>query len=308
MRTIHKAAFIGMGALGILYGDLIARRFGLGSVTFLADAGRIARYRANPPSMNGEPCDFCFCEPQKFEGKADLLVFAVKATALAEAIAEVKHLVGPETIILSVLNGISSEEIIEHEIGAGTIVHCVAQGMAARRTGTSVICKKQGVICVGVPKEHPERREALCALETFFDACGIHYQHEEDIIRRIWCKWMFNIGVNQVVAVAEGDFSSIQKPGDVRDRYIAAMQEVVQLAQRLGVDVTQKDLEEYVKLGDTLDPEGMPSLRQDTLAHRPTEVELFSGTLIKKAHAAGLSVPVNEALYREIKEMEASWK
>ena len=116
---------------------------------------------------------------------------------------------------------------------------------------------------------------------------------------------MFNIGINQVVAVVEGNFASIQHPGPARERYIAAMQEVVDLAARLNVDVTNRDLEEYVRLGDTLDPEGMPSLRQDTAAHRPTEVEFFSGTLIEKARKVGLAVPVNESLYREIKAIEA---
>ena len=180
--------------------------------------------------------------------------------------------------------------------------------MAARRTGTAVICKNQGTLCVGVPKSHPERAEALAALEAFLADCGINYQHEDDIERRIWCKWMFNIGINQVVAVVEGTFASIQHPGPARERYIAAMQEVVDLAARLNVDVTNRDLEEYVRLGDTLDPEGMPSLRQDTAAHRPTEVEFFSGTLIEKARKVGLAVPVNESLYREIKAIEASWR
>ena len=120
MRTIKKAAFIGMGALGILYGAMIYRKFGSEAITFLADAERIKRYRAQPSKFNGEVCGFTFCEPSKFEGYADFLVFGVKATALQEAIEAVKPIVGPETIILSLLNGISSEEIIEREMcGAG---------------------------------------------------------------------------------------------------------------------------------------------------------------------------------------------
>lgn len=118
---------------------------------------------------------------------------------------------------------------------------------------------------------------------------------------------MFNIGVNQTIAVAKGTFADIQKPGPVRDRYIAAMREVVAVAEKVGVDVTERDLEEYIRIGDGLDPEGMPSLRQDTKAHRLTEVDFFSGALIEKARAVGVPVPVNEALNREIKAIEASW-
>ena len=308
MRTIKKAAIIGMGALGILYGDLIAQRFGRQAVTILADGERLARYRANPPTMNGRPCEFTFCEPEKFEGKADLLIFGVKATALKDAIASVKSLVGPETIILSLLNGISSEEIIEREIGCGTVVHCVAQGMAARRTGTAVICKNQGTLCVGVPKSHPERAEALAALEAFLPTAASTTSTKTTSSGASGASGCSTSASIRVVAVVEGTFASIQHPGPARERYIAAMQEVVDLAARLNVDVTNRDLEEYVRLGDTLDPEGMPSLRQDTAAHRPTEVEFFSGTLIEKARKVGLAVPVNESLYREIKAIEASWR
>ena len=84
----------------------------------------------------------------------------------------------------------------------------------------------------------------------------------------------------------------------------AAMREVISLAQKEGIQVTEKDLEVYVDLTDTLSPEGMPSMRQDGLAGRPTEVELFSGTVLRMAEKWGLDTPVNRELYRQVKAME----
>ena len=71
--------------------------------------------------------------------------------------------------------------------------------------------------------------------------------------------------------------------------------------------VTQKDLREYVAVLDSLNPEAMPSMRQDGLARRPSEVEFFAGTVIRRAEVAGLDVPVNRELYRRIKGMESGY-
>lgn len=308
MQNIDSVAIIGMGALGILYGHTIAESLGKGSVTIIVDKERKARYTANPPTFNGKPCPFVFCEPQEYPNKAQLLIFGVKGTALKQAIEEVRNLVGPDTIIVSLLNGITSETILEAAFPKAKVLYSVAQGMAATRVGTAVTCKNPGYLFLGLPQRRADREPQLNAVEIFFDRTGVSYRHEEDIERRIWCKWMFNIGVNQTLAVAEGTFADIQKPGEVRDRYIAAMREVVAVAEKLGIDVTERDVDEYIRIGDGLDPEGMPSLRQDTLAHRCTEVDFFSGALIEKAHEVGVPVPVNEALNREIKAIEASWQ
>jgi hypothetical protein len=84
----------------------------------------------------------------------------------------------------------------------------------------------------------------------------------------------------------------------------AAMREAMLVARRERVPVSDDDLDFYVRLVDGLDPDGMPSMRQDSLAGRPTEVEFFAGTVVRKADALGLDVPVNRRLYRQIREME----
>lgn len=63
----------------------------------------------------------------------------------------------------------------------------------------------------------------------------------------------------------------------------------------------------YINLIKTLSPEGVPSMRQDGIARRYSEVEMFSGTVRRLAEKHGLKVPVNDMLYKKIKEMEASY-
>ena len=140
-----------------------------------------------------------------------------------------------------------------------------------------------------------------------FDRIDMPYAVESDIIRRMWCKLMLNVGVNQSVMIYEGTYATVQKPGEARGLMQAAMKEVIQVALKEDVLITQADFDEYVQLVDTLSPEGMPSMRQDGLAHRKSEVELFSGTVIALAEKHGIDVPVNRRIYKTILEMEGAY-
>lgn len=305
-----RIAVIGMGALGILYADLLSRALPRHTITIVADAERIERYRKSLVTANGHACTFDFATPQSFGAPADLIVFGVKATALDAAIELARPIVDEKTVLVSLLNGISSEEIIEEKLGKGVMLYCVAQGMDALRVGTTLTYQNKGVLCIGLPPKTQDcarAQEALQRTEALFEMCEIPYVHEDDILRRQWCKWMMNVGINQVVMVHKGTFKDVQKAGAVRDEFIAAMREVVAVAQKAGVHVTEDDLKEYLQLADSLNPDGMPSMRQDGLAKRPSEVELFSGAMIRKADALGVDIPVNRALYAKVKEIEKSY-
>lgn len=301
---IESIAIIGMGALGLLFGDMLDRDPGL-SVGFIVDAGRMARYRDEPIAINGAPKRFDLLPAGGAKAPADLVIFAVKATALDGAMEDAAACVGPDTILLSLLNGITSEQALEARFGRDNVVYCTAQGMDAVREGRTLRYSKCGELCIGLPDDRP--REGLYALDALFERCGVPHRVEADILHRMWSKLMLNVGVNQVVMVREGNYGTVQVPGPARESMIAAMREVMALSRLEGVPVTEADLEYYVGLIDTLAPEGMPSMRQDGLAHRKSEVELFSGTVCRLAERHGLDVPVNRELYGTVRAMESKY-
>ena len=304
MKRIENIAIIGMGALGLLYGDLLERDKTL-SVGFIVDDARMARYRGEAISVNGVEKRFRFLPAGAENTPADLVIFAVKATALEGALEDAAGYVGPDTVLLSLLNGISSEERLEARFGREKVVYCTAQGMDATRRERTLVYSKPGQLCVGLPDDRP--RDGLGALAALFERAGVPHTVEADIRHRLWSKFMLNVGVNQVVMVREGNYGTVQVPGEARAQMIAAMREVIQLSALEGVPVTEADLEYYVNLIDTLSPEGMPSMRQDGLARRKSEVELFSGTVLRLAAKHGLDVPVNRRLYDAILAMEAAY-
>ena len=301
---MDRIAVIGMGALGILYGSMLTKAYGNEKVGFIMDGARWARYEAEPVTANGCPCGFGRARADR---KADMVLFAVKATGLERAMEDAAPFIGADTVLLSVLNGITSEKLLEERFGARNVVYCVAQGMDAVKSGSKLTYTKRGQLVIGIPKDAPEKQPALEKARAVLDGAQVPYTVDDDIRHRLWSKFMLNVGVNQVVMAEEGTYGTIQRPGAARDRMCAAMREVIAVADAEGIGVTEADLKFYVDLVDTLSPDGMPSMRQDGLAKRPSEVELFSGTVLAYGRKHGIDTPVNRALYEQVKKMEAAY-
>ena len=112
---------------------------------------------------------------------------AVKASGLPSATETVKAIAGEDTVIISVLNGISSEEYIESHIDKGTVIPCIAQKMDALNQNGAVISGCFGELCIGISKKESHKQKALEKLVRIFDDLEMPYVLEDDIQRRMWC-------------------------------------------------------------------------------------------------------------------------
>ena len=304
MKEIQSTAIIGMGALGLLYGNQIVSRLGSSGLRFIADRKRIQKYHSMEFTVNGEHRTFPM-EDCETAAPADFVIVAVKYNALPEALNTMKNCVGPDTTIISVMNGISSEQMIGERYGREKVLYSIAQGMDAMKFGSSLTYTQAGELRVGALS--PEQNNRLEAMTAFFDRAGISYTVEDDILHRLWGKFMLNVGVNQTWMAYETTYSGTLVPGEAHDTMIGAMREVIRLAHAEHVNLTEQDLDSYIDLLKTLSPDGMPSMRQDSLSHRPSEVEMFSGTVREMAKKHGLATPVNDRLYKRIREMESQY-
>jgi 2-dehydropantoate 2-reductase len=303
---LDHITIVGLGAMGILFGDLAVKNLGPDHVRFLAGGDRLERYKKDGARCNGETCDFRFSDGS--DGPSGLLIFAVKSPDLEAAMELAAPTVDENTVILSLLNGVTSEEILERRFGGEKVLYTVTQGMDAVRVGNELTYHSPGRMFAGVPQEdYFDRGEKLDAVLALLRRAGLPFQREEDILHRMWCKFMLNVGVNQVCMAFETDYGGVQQPGELRDLMIAAMDETRKVGACQGVLVTQKDRTEYLAVMDGLHPRGIPSMRQDGLAHRRTEVDLFAGAVLEMARRYGMNAPVNGMLYNRIKEMETSW-
>lgn len=301
--TIQNVAIIGLGAMGIMYGHHLSKHMKSDNLIIIADDTRIQRYQKDPLYLNGERCHFHYVSPDHAIGPVDLILFTVKFHHLPQAIQAVQSFVGPETILVSALNGIVSETMIGEHFGMEHVVYAVAQGMDPLRVDHRVTYKHMGTLVIGDPKRGPDAPN-IKRLAAFFDQVAFPYAIDPNIQKRMWGKFMLNVGVNQTVAVYRGNFGLVQQDGEARAMMIAAMREVLLLAPKEGIDLSEDDLTYWLAILDTLNPAGKPSLAQDIEAGRPTEVDMFSGTVIALGKKHGVPTPVNEELYRRIKDLE----
>ena len=304
MKEIKTVSIVGMGALGLLYADII-QTADSGTVQFVMDNDRYEKYKNQAFTINGKEKAFRIISFDAVTAPSDLVIVAVKTTGLESCIPAVKKITGENTIVISVLNGISSEEILGQTIGMDKIIHCVAQGMDAMKFGNALNYTKKGELHIGLAEN--EKQENLEALKVFFDKVNNPYVVEEDIVRRMWCKFMLNVGVNQTCMAYSATYSMVLNQPELLKVYTGAMREVIAIAKAEKINITEEDLNFYVDITRTLDPNGTPSMGQDRIQKRKSEVDSFAGTVIKIAEKHGIPVPVNQALYERVKEIEKQY-
>lgn len=305
LRNIY---IIGMGALGVLFGQQIKKHLPSGgSLKFIADEERLSRYRSLPTSCNGELCNFEFADSRTTGETADLILFATKTTGLSAAMESVKNYVGEQTLLLSVLNGISSEKDLAERFGDENVIKCIARGMDAVKLGDDLRYHNMGVLVFGAGEYEPQKQEKVAALHAFFTETQVPHILSDDIDHTIWNKFMMNVGLNQSMMVYETNYGGMQQEGEARSMMLAAMQEVVELSRYENIPLTEDDIRSALAPLDTLSPDGLTSMRQDALSHRPTEVESFAGTVLKLAEKHSLDTPANRFLYDKIRSMEAAY-
>jgi len=302
--SIEKVAIIGAGALGAAYGSILYE-MDPRCVSFVAAGTRYENLKRDGVVVNGKRYAIAVVRPEDAE-PADLLLVAVKHHHLDQAIGEMRKAVGPETTILSVMNGIDSEERIGAVYGMDKVVYGLTLGIdALREGGNRVTYTTQGRIFFGEAK-NPTMTERVRRIHDLFDRAGIAHVIPPDMIRSLWFKFMVNVGANQASAVLRANYGALRSSPEAKNLMESAMREVIALAAALKVDLSDKDIGEWYKVLEGLNPEGKTSMFQDVEAGRKTEVEMLAGTVSALGKRQGVATPVNQKLFDELKRIEAS--
>ena len=303
MRQIKTVGLIGLGAVGALYAE---RLLATGAeLRVIVDEARRERYSREGIFVNGVRIDFPYVTPNE-ASPVDLLLIVTKEGGLLSAMETASGFVGEDTLIISLLNGVISEEIVARRFGAKHVLYSVAQGMDAVKAGNCLTYVHPGRIVLG-EREEGEISGRVQAVADFLNAHGVVCTPVGDMVRRQWGKLMLNVGLNQACMVFECDYGGVQQPGEPRNVMLGAMREAQKMAALEGYAISETEFDEWVALLDSFSPAGKPSMRQDGEAHRKSEVELFAGTMVRLGKKHGVSLPVNEWLYDRVKAMEAAY-
>jgi 2-dehydropantoate 2-reductase len=307
MQTINSVLIAGAGAIGLLVAETIYKAEPE-SVSILANGERLERYRKNGLWVNGQKLDFHLTGG----GEAGLIIVASKFHHLDQIIEDIAPCVGKDTIILSLLNGISSEEIIGRRFGRERLPLAMIIGTDAAHKGESTTYTRKGVIHFGDGEGRNGEREDKIA--EFFTRTGVVFKLDPDMKRALWYKFMMNVGVNQTTAILRLPYGALQTRGGVAEipeaRRLAelGMREVLAIANAGGIDLNDSDIEKSYETVNLLDPSGYTSMCQDVLAKQKTELEMFSLAVMELGKKHGIPTPVNELFYLQLRVIEKSYK
>jgi 2-dehydropantoate 2-reductase len=301
--SIETISIIGAGALGAVYAAMLYE-MDPGCVAFVAGGERAQRLRREGVVVNGKSYHISVLDPEERSEPADLVIVAVKYQHLDEAIRDMKNRVGAQTLILSVMNGIESEERIGAVYGMDKVLYCVSVGIDALRDANRVIYTTQGKLFIG-EADNSALTQRVRRIQALFDRAGIVYETPPDMIRILWWKFMINVGINQASAVLRAPYAVFQTAGEARELMGAAMREVVRLAGKAGVDLSEADISSFDPYLFRLNPQGKTSMLQDVEAGRKTEVEMFAGQVIELGRRYDIPTPVNQSLFAQIRKIES---
>jgi len=281
------------------------------SVSILADPVRARRYDAEGFSLNGERVFFPILPagmpPQPGENP-DLIIVAVKRHHLEEAIADMSPYVGPSTLILSLLNGITSEDDIAAAFGREKIPYAMILGIDAVREGSATTFSSSGKIHFGEARNPAGAwSEKVSCIAELFDRCGMAYAVPEDMVRSLWYKFMINVGINQSSAVLRAPYGLFQRLPEAQSVMESAMREVVALSRVLGTGLDEGDIRSWGATLAALSPDAKTSMLQDVEARRKTEVEAFAGTVLALGEKSGVPTPVNRLLFDMLRAIEQGY-
>jgi 2-dehydropantoate 2-reductase len=240
--------------------------------------------------------------PEEARTQPDWLIVFTKAMHTQGALAAARHLIGPQTRLLSLQNGLGNAEKLMAFADASRIaigMTTVPADLVAPGEVHSHGESKTRLVMVDGGKD-----AALAALAAALDGAGLPCAVDPDAVVAIWEKVAFNAALNSLCAVTQRTVGGLGAAAEGRELAHAVAGEVLAVAQVEGLAVSPERT--HATIDHALDHHGghKPSMLQDLLAKRPTEIETLNGAVVRAAEAHGIEVPRATMLYALVKMAE----
>jgi 2-dehydropantoate 2-reductase len=292
-----RVLIYGTGAVGGYFGARFAR--GGDDVTFVARGATLAALRERGLVVELPDDRWQIAPASAVDSPAaapcpDLVLVCVKSYDTPAAADALRGVVGPETICLSLQNGIENEDILAHRLGVPPLMVAFTRiGVAMPEPGR-VVYSGRGEIVFGEPDgTRSPRAERLAAALA---KAGIPHQLRSDVLVGAWEKLAWNAGFNAVTTLTGTTVAQVLAHPGIRELVIAAMEEVDAVATAAGVPVRRRRT--AVVLADSVSglPDFETSMLQDFRRGRRLEHDGITGAVVRAAGRGGVPVPVNRTL------------
>ena len=304
-----RITVIGVGGVGGYFGARLAQ--GGCDVGFVARGVQLAALREHGLRVEGDLGQIYLPQIRVSEnpetlGRADVVLICVKLWDTESAARAVQSIVGPETAVISLQNGVGKEALLSNTLGAQCVVGGICY-VAAKILRPGVILqtgKMQRLIfgeCDGAASARTQKFLDLCL------RCGIDAEISPNIQRAIWEKFVFITGTSATTATMRATIGPIRSNPRTRSLLLEIMREVVAVGRAHGVSLDEDFAETRLAFCDRLSPDMTSSMHTDLEHGRPLEVEWLSGSVVELGEKVGVPTPLNRAV-RDILELRARGK
>ncbi|KYH25159.1 2-dehydropantoate 2-reductase [Halalkalicoccus paucihalophilus] len=229
-------------------------------------------------------------------GPVDCVLFTVKAYDTREAAADLDPLLGPETAVVSFQNGVDNERLIAEAVGESHVVGGIAYVFSTIES-PGVVAHTGGPARFVYGELDGSRSARIEALDNALSECaGVEAILADDVRVGLWRKFAFICAQSGMTAATRKPIGAIRETDASWRMYRRVVEEVVAVARASGVDVPAETVEEWVAFARDLDPEMYSSLHYDLTHGKRLELDALNGAVVRHAEAAGVDVPMNEAV------------
>jgi 2-dehydropantoate 2-reductase len=297
-----KIAIMGTGGVGGYYGGLLAQ--GGHDVTFIARGAHLAAIQENGLQVKSIHGDFHVKPAQATDdpaqiGPVDLVVFCTKTYSIDAAAQQIKPLVGPETTVLPLENGIDAANRIgamvgmEHMLGGVTWISSAVESPGVIKQ----VSQFRRVVIGELDGQVTSRAQAV---HKAFEDTGITADLSENVLKILWTKFVFisvASSLGSLTRLPIGDYRSVP---EAREMMTNLMREVEAIARAQGVELDQDVVQKSLDFVDNAAPQIKPSMQLDVEAGRRSELEAMIGVVGRKGRELGVPTPFADMVYASL--------
>jgi 2-dehydropantoate 2-reductase len=305
-----KIAMMGSGGVGGFFGGRLANA-GY-DVTFIARGRHLAAMRENGLTIESKAQGDIHVAKVKATddpatvGPVDLVVLSVKLWDTEDAARAIRPMIGPDTGVVSLQNGVIKDDILRSVLDEKHIMGGV--GYVATHISRPGVIDQVGTMQRIIVGEYDGRESARARYlhKALLDA-GVAAELSKDIRRAIWEKYVFLVGLSGTTTAMRSTLGPIRSNPQTRAFLLDVMREVVAVGRALGVALDADFAEQRLKFADTLPVDMTSSMHHDLERGNRLEVEWLSGGVVTLGRKAGVPTPCNRAI-RDVLALQAQGK
>ena len=297
-----KIAVMGSGGVGGYFGGMLAKAGN--EVTFIARGEHLGAIQSKGLRVVHNAGEFVIdaaaTDRPEEVGPADLVLFTVKAYDTDSALTLISPLIGPQTTVLTLQNGVNSHEAVGRAFGEGSALPGAAY-VESRIDSPGVVVQTGGVARLVFGEASGEHSMRVRQVRDVMVAAGVNAEVSPDVLATLWTKFLFIAAVAGLTSACRRRIGDLLGEPGYREVLVKAMEEIEAVGRAKGINLDDEVVGQTMEYVEGAVKDITASMHLDLERGRRLELEIFNGAVVRMGREVGVATPVNDLLYLVLK-------